>query len=190
MRISPNLSSRQPNPRPQAALYAALLVVWLLGTNVLTACQCIEVEAGQAPNRAVPGWRSAHPEFFLGTVINVQVLQIPSRSADSFVLAKVALIQVNRMWNGRHVWRKSVYTGGSGPDCGVDFQVGQQYVVAEEKDDQLTRLLSDEIEPGSIVTNRCVTILYDPENDGEWIKKLEKEYPAWVPRIQVQNSAP
>ncbi len=129
-------------------------------------------------------------EFFVGTVIDVRIIKVPTGEKDSFQLVNVAQLIVDRLWLGKHQWRKTVYTSHYGTACGIDFKVGEKYLIQSEEDHELlTQLQLSEIESDAIITNRGVSALFD-KNDAAVIDQFDKEWKRWIPTIKLDKSAP
>lgn len=166
----------------------ALLSYFTFAVSALNACQCVAIDPSDIPSdkRAVQETEVSNTELFVGKVIDVEILYIPTGQSNSFHSVRVAQLIVDRLWFGKHQWRKTVYTERFGAGCGIDFKVGDRYLIQDTDDDELARLIS-KIDKDAILTNRCTSTLFDLKKEATVMEEFDKMWKPWVPNIQLDQ---
>jgi hypothetical protein len=121
--------------RKRIAIGIILAVMVSVPTSLL-ACSCVTVGTGEFDYRQTAKDSAA---VFRGTV--VEVLQLQS------VALQMVVVDADAAWAGIKSRRVYVFTGYGGGDCGYPFEVGKQYIVWANR--------NEEWAPGELSTGIC-----------------------------------
>ncbi|KAB2968498.1 MAG: hypothetical protein F9K18_02730 [Thermoanaerobaculia bacterium] len=127
-------------------------------------------------------------EFFVGTVVAAEHLNIPKPGEFSDELYLVATIEVEELWYGDHSWRKEVYTSAFPTACGVIFKVGEKFIVESELIGE-TELKTSELPKAASWTDSCQTKPFSPEvyqEKTEWLKDFASPWKPHAKRISLE----
>jgi hypothetical protein len=94
---------------------------------------------------------------------------------------RIALFDVQRLWSGTPQPQKWVKTPWALSDCGIEFAVGESYLVVAQLATESSSLLQD-VPVDLLWTSHCLSQLVEKRSVGRMTEQLDAIASPWVPK--------